>query len=353
MSAKHVARLFNRFELEGEAGLEHKSKNRPSNNRKPPDVRERVSELVKEEFAGMGPTLISEVLEEDHNLKISSETIRGWMTEDETWEPNSVKPRHRRSRPRRACFGELIQMDTSEHAWFGLDQPIAQLIAMIDDATQTLYARFYDTDSTVTNMDCILRYINVYGLPRALYTDRATHFHWTPPEKPRNAVKKVNEPIVVTQIERALKECGIQHIKAHSPEAKGRIERSFKTMQDRLFHRMRLDNITNIEDANEFLDRKYIPKWNKGFKRDPANDFDAHMPVSDLNLKAIFSIQESRVVNNDFTISLHGKRFQIEAASVKPGLKRNRVTVESRLNGEIKIRFKGEYLYMHEILHKR
>jgi hypothetical protein len=154
----------------------------------------------------------------------------------------------------------------------------------------------------------------------------------------------------VTQIERALEECGITHIKARSPQAKGRVERLFGTLQVRLLHRLRVDGITNIEDANDFLQKVYIPKWNKSYGREPASDWNAHRPVGDLNLKSIFSIQSTRVVNNNYTVSLRGRKFQIEAASTMPGLKRGKVIVERRLNGDIKIKFKNEYLYAHEIL---
>jgi hypothetical protein len=313
---------------------------------------ELVIALAEGPCSDMGPTLISEILEEDHNVKVSSETVRNWLTEAEVWEPKAEKPKHRRSRPRRSCAGELVQMDTCEHHWFGDDEPLVQLIAMVDDATQKVHMRFYSTDSTETNMHCILGYIGSYGLPRAIYTDRATHFHFTPPEKADRGDRKTRPAEVETQIERALRECGIKHIKAHSPEGKGRVERMFKTLQHRLFRRMKHEGITDIKEANEYLKRVYIPKWDKRFGKKPANDFDAHMAVGDLNLKSIFSIQETRVVNNSYTVSYHGMKLQIEAASALPGLKKGRVVVEWRLGGELKIRYKGEYLYMHEILRK-
>jgi hypothetical protein len=350
VSPKHLTRLLTRYIREGESGLDHKAKGKPSNNRKPQEVREKLSELIKSDYIDMGPSLISDIYSEDYGVALSRETIRGWMTKEKTWEPKAEKPKHRRSRPRRSCYGELVQMDTSEHLWLGPDQPMVQLIAMIDDATQQVHMKFYAADSTESNMDCILGYIRKYGLPRAIYTDRASHFSYNPSEKHGKGSSKEGQDEATTQIERALKECGIQHIKAYSPQAKGRIERAFGVLQDRLLHRLRLAGITTIEEANEFLEKVYIPKWNKRFGRKPAKDFNAHMSIGNLNLNAIFSVQLTRVVLNNYTISLHGRKFQIEAMSVVPGLKRGKVTVEKRLDGEIKIKFKDQYLYMHEIL---
>jgi transposase len=154
MSTRNVARLIDRYLQGGEAALEHKSAGKPSNNKKQIDAKEHVQKLLKNEYVGIGPTLVSEFLQDDHGFKVSPETMRTWMIEANVWKPKTGKPKARRSRPRRACFGELIQMDTSEHLWFGDDHPITQMIAMIDDATSTLHARFYTTDSVETNMDC-------------------------------------------------------------------------------------------------------------------------------------------------------------------------------------------------------
>jgi hypothetical protein len=353
MSVRQFRRTCERFRAEGEAGLRHKARDRPSNNSKSRDIKEFVCGLLGDEYAGMGPTLVSDFLEADHGIHISPETLRIWMTAAKAWEPKSAKPKPRRCRARRARAGELAQMDTSEHDWFGPDEPKAYLISIIDDASKTLHAKFYSSDSTETNMDAILGYIGLYGLPRAIYTDKASHFVTNPPARRKGAGDEEGDPKdpPPTQIGRALKECGIQHIRAHSPQAKGRVERAFRTLQDRLCHRLRVDGIKGIEAANELLEGSYIRKWNERFGVPPADDFDAHRSPDGLNLKAIFSTQAERTVGNDYVIRLNRRRFQIEAGSVKAGLRRSKVIVETRLDGEVRIRYKGEYLYMHEIFH--
>jgi hypothetical protein len=182
VSTRQLSRLLERYKLEGEAGLEHRAKNRPSNNSKPAEIREKFNELLKGDYVGMGPTLVRDFIEEDHGIELSRETVRAWMTEEETWHPTAEKPTHRRCRPRRACHGELVQMDTSEHHWFGPDAPLVQLIAMIDDATQKVHLLFTDTDSTETNMECILGYIAAYG-PQAPSTRTGRPTSTTPRPK--------------------------------------------------------------------------------------------------------------------------------------------------------------------------
>lgn len=351
VTPKQVRRMAERYRLAGPEGLEHGLKGRPSNHRVSDDLVAHAVELMRMEhkFGGMGPTLTSEFLAEYHGVHLSHETVRAIMAKEGLLAPTERKVEYHPLRPRRDHFGELIQMDTSEHAWFGEEYPICQLTAMIDDATQTLYARFYGTDSTETNMDCIMRYIGLYGLPRALYTDRASHFKHNPPEE---RGKKPGKPCKEgpTQIARALKDCGIRHILALSPQAKGRIERSFGTMQDRLFHRLRFEGITDMDAANEFLDSKYLDMWKKRFGREPKAAGDLHMPVGDLNLNAIFSIHAQRTVANNYTVRLNRRKFQIEEHGNKlNGLKHSKVRVETRLNGEIKLNYKGKYLHMHEI----
>jgi hypothetical protein len=320
---------------------------------KPPEARERAIELLKGEYAGIGPTQSAEYLKDDYGISLSPETVRSWMINENAWEPKQGKARPRRRRASRSLTGELAYMDTSEHPWFGEDHPKSHLTAMIDDASQALHAKFYGADSTETNMDRLLGYIDRHGLPRALYTDRASHFVINPPrKKAAGEGADAAEPPAPTQIGRALAECGIQHIKARSPQAKGRVERAFRTLQDRLFHRLRIEGIVDIADANEFLEKKFLPKWNEHLGRVPADSFDAHRPTDGLNLKAIFSTQVERTVGNDYVVKVLRRRFQIEAGSVKAGLKRSKVTVETRLDGEVRIRYKGEYLHMHEIFHK-
>jgi hypothetical protein len=220
---------------------------------------------------------------------------------------------------------------------------------MIDDATNTLFAMFHTADSTVTNMATISEYIKRYGLPVIIYSDRASHFSVNKGEKSEDVLSHIN--VSETQIKRALDDCCINLSFAGSPQAKGRVERLFQTLQDRLLKRMKFDGIKDIETANKFLLDTYLNLWNKYFYVEPVSDFDAHRPATGYNLKSIFSIQVERTVRNDYTISLDNKIYQLEGKDLT-GLKRNKVVIEKRLDGSLRVRFKGRYIFSHQVADK-
>ncbi|MCK5088510.1 MAG: ISNCY family transposase, partial [Hyphomicrobiaceae bacterium] len=250
-------------------------------------------------------------------------------------------------RARKSCRGELVQMDTSEHAWLEERAPgKLMLIAMIDDATSRLYARFFETDSTRTNMTLIRDYIRRYGRPVAIYADKASHFKTTRQASIDEALRELQPE---TQIERALRELDIEYIAANSPQAKGRIERSFGTMQDRLIKEMRLESISNLDEANRFLEKEFIPFWNRRFTEKPMSAHNAHRGKKGFDINAALSIQATRTVRNDYTIQLDCQSYQIERKSIQPGLRRSKVTVERRVDGTTRIRWKNNYLKFHRI----
>lgn len=345
-SVRQVRRLLRRYEAEGDAGLVHRSRGKPSSRQFSDEFREQVMGVVREHFADFGPTLASEMLAEHHELSVNRETLRQWMIADGLWKPKARKVQHRQWRERKACFGELVQIDTSEHNWFeGCDdQPM--LISLIDDATSYLFMRFFDTDSTQTNMQLMRDYIAAYGRPMAFYGDKASHF-------------KVNRPTTVeedleglepqTQIERALGELDITWITAHSPQAKGRVERSFGTAQDRLVKYMRYRGIRDIETANVFLEEYYMPRVNERFTTPPACEVDVHRPCNEFDLDAIFSYQRTRVITPDYTIKLDNQRYQILRQSAMPGMVKSEVIVEQRLDGSLHLRWKDQYLQFEKI----
>jgi transposase InsO family protein len=245
-------------------------------------------------------------------------------------------------RERRPCFGELVQWDTSDHDWLEGRGERLYLIAMIDDATSRVLARFVRHDTGEENMRMAWRWIEQYGRPLAFYTDKAAMFEVA--AKHSNAEDGANQ-MQATQISRALAELGIERISAHSPQAKGRIERFFETAQDRLVKHLRIAGVCTIEAANEYLEAEFLPDWQQRFAVAAANETDAHRPVTELHdLVASFSHMETRKVTNDYTIQFHGKRYQIAASSVTVGMKGQTVRVELRLNGDIAVRCNGEYL---------
>jgi hypothetical protein len=244
-------------------------------------------------------------------------------------------------RPRRERCGELVQWDTSEHDWLEGRGEKIYLITMIDDATSRSFARFVRSDSTESNMAVLEEYLLRFGRPLEFYTDKATLF-LTPPKK--NHPER-EEPLPPTQIGRALEELGIGWIPAHSPQAKGRVERSFHTGQDRLVKQMRVAGVCTLEQANAYLEEHYLPEWNSKRTVRPACSDDAHRPLGkDHHLAAILCRVEHRVVTNDYTIRFEGAIYQIARAEIRPRLRGARVRVEQRRDGQLAVRWEGKYL---------
>jgi hypothetical protein len=249
-------------------------------------------------------------------------------------------------RPRRRRFGELVQWDTSEHDWLEGRGEKLYLIAMIDDATSRLWARFVRSDSTEENMKLLWSYVEKFGRPLSVYTDKASLFRTAEKRKrdePGVDKDEVERP--PTQIGRALRELGIVWIAAHSPQAKGRVERNFGTAQDRLVKGMRVAGVKTIEQANEYLTQDYLAWWEREMTVESANPDDAHRPLEKShNLAASLSHVETRQVRNDYTIPWDGKIYQIERQAVVSGLRGATVRVEQRLDGSLAVRHGERYL---------
>ena len=342
LTARQVRRIQRRYETEGDSGLSHRSRGRPSKRRVPADVRDKAVEALKrEKWRDFAPTFAAEKLAELEGIVVSRETVRTWMIQEELWKPRQRKPTHRQWRDRKQCTGEMVQMDTSEHDWFEGRGEQAVLISMVDDATSRALARFFPGDSTQSNMTLMDRYIRRHGRPLSIYADKASHFKVNRPASVEEQLEGIGPQ---TQIGRALVQLDIEHITAHSPQAKGRVERSFGTMQDRLVKELRLADISTIEAANEFLEQTFLPFYDGNFTVEPACLVDAHRGIGDHDLDAIFSHQEQRTVANDYTIQYHNTRYQIARESIKAGLRGNKVVVERRLDETIKVRYRGDYL---------
>jgi len=339
LSARQVRRLQERYRTQGDAGLVHRLRGRPSNRRIGNEVRAEALARIERRYRDFGPTLAAEYLSEEAGIAVSRETVRGWMMEAGLWRGSRKKRPHRRRRPRRPCRGELVQMDTSEHDWFEGRGETAVLITMIDDATNHVWQRFFPSDTTASNMAMIGDYIARHGRPLALYTDWASHFKHTPHRRERRMVEKKR-----TQIERALGELDIELIAAHSPQAKGRVERRFGVDQDRLIKGLRLAGVATIEAANRFVEEKHLPKMNARFTHRAAEQADLHRDAQGYDLHAILSVQGTRRVANDATIQFQGQVYQIEAGPGTRGLAGARVVVEQRLDGSLRLRWGGRYL---------
>jgi transposase len=340
LTPRHVHRLLQRLQQGGDAALVHGLRGQPSNNRKDAKLRRRVLQLYRKDFHDFGPTFAAEKLAE-RGLEVSHDTLRRWLLAEGLWQSQRRRDQHRSRRPRRACFGELVQMDTSIHDWTEGRGEDMVLIHMIDDATSRLLARFYDADTVLAHMDLLLRWLQAFGRPLALYTDRHSIFE---PQDKGHAL-----PDAETQFGRALRELDIELIRAHSPQAKGRVERSFGTAQDRLVKEMRLAKVKTIVGANALLDDMLLAKHNRMFSVPPREACDAHRVVGiAFNVAAILSLQQQRTVANDYTVRFEKRHYQLDKP-IYPGERGGKVVIEVRLDDSMAIRFGQHYLKYHEI----
>ena len=332
---RQIRRIQRRLESEGDQGVIHKLRGRPSNRRIDPGHRQRVLDAYKADYGDFGPTLAAEKLTE-RGLAVAGCTLRLWLLAEGLWERKRQRDKHRRRRARRECFGELVQADGSLHDWLEGRGPWLTLLVMIDDATSKVVARFAPAESTEGYFDLLGRYLRKHGRAVAYYTDRHSVF-WgedrTDDPKPAQ-----------TQFRRALDELGIEWIPAHSPQAKGRVERFNQTAQDRLVKELRLAKATTIEQANEVLETMFLPLFNRRYTVKPASANNAHRPIHQaMDLAAILSVQDTRTVGNDYTFRLDNRVYQLPPPPL-PGLRRGQVIIEQRLDGSMHVRFQKHYL---------
>ncbi len=348
LSIRQVKRLLYGLKKRGDKAVVHGLRGKPSNRRMEESTeKEAVKILSAPVYQGFGPTLAAEYLEKKHGIEASKETVRQWMIRGKLWRAKKEKVKQVHGwRPRRSRLGELVQWDTSVHDWLEGRGEKLYLIAMIDDATSRLFARFVRHDSTEENMRLVWSYLEQFGRPVAFYTDKASHFQTA--EKSRRdeaGVEKDAAEMPPTQIERALRELGITWIAAHSPQAKGRVERNFQTAQDRLVKGMRVAGVTTIEQANQYLTNEYLAWWEREMTVEAANPDDAHRRLEKShNLAASLSHVETRQVRNDYTLRFESEIYQIERPAITTGLRGANVRVEKRLDGTLAVRYGEKYL---------
>ena len=352
LSVRHVKRLLFAFKKHGDKVVVHGLRGKASNRKFAEKTeREAVKILSAPVYAGFGPTLAAEYLQNKHGIDASKETVRQWMMRAKLWRGKKAKVRDVHVwRPRRSRFGELVQWDTSEHDWLEGRGEQLYLIAMIDDATSRLFARFVRHDSTEENMKLLWSYLEKIGRPVSFYTDKASLFQ-TADKRKRDDPGVEKDPVELppTQIGRALRELGITWIAAHSPQAKGRVERNFATAQDRLVKGMRVAGVKTLEQANRYLNEDYLVWWERELTVEAANPDDAHRRLEKShNLAASLSHVETRQVRNDYTIKWDGKLYQIERQAVTTGLRGASVRVEKRLDGSLAVRHGERYMPVEE-----
>lgn len=341
LSVRQVRRIQRKLEEGGDTAIIHQLRGKPSNRQHDDTFRKRVLKAYQQRYRDFGPTFACEKLD-DEGLKVKAETLRRWLIKEGLWQRRRQRDPHRSRRPRRDCFGELIQMDASIHDWLeGRGEEIV-LITMIDDATGRLLARFYPAGTVQAHMDLLGRWLRCHGRPLALYTDRHSIFEAHEKGQP------LADPDAKTQFGRALEELDIELIRAHSPQAKGPVERSFGTAQDRWVKELRLADAKACEQANAVLE-KLLPDHNRRFAKPARDAKDAHRRLGKSHrLESILSIQSERVVSNDYVVRYANRFYQLHTP-VYPGERRGRVVIEERLDGSMAIRFGKHYLKYAEI----
>lgn len=346
-SERHVRRLCARVRKHGARGLLHGLCGRPSNHRLDEELLgQALSALHNPRWEDFRPTFAGEKLDELHGIRLGAETVRKLMILTGLWTPHRHRSKHRAWRERRRCVGMLVQLDGSPHDWFEGRGPRCTLIIYIDDATsRILGGEFVAEEDTLTLMRTTKAYLERQGRPVAFYVDKDSIYTVN---RPAGAEFSLHEADPITQFTRAMTELGIEVVCAHSPQAKGRVERGFLTHQDRLVKELRLAGISTIEAANKFLRGAYIPKHNRRYAVEPAEPADVHRPLlRSHDLDAILSVQEERQVYND-SIVRYGNRFLLLAEG--HGLRsKTKVVVQERLDGTLRIERQGRYFEFKQV----
>ena len=341
LSDRQIRRIVGRVKAEGEKGIVHKLRGKESNRRIEEKVKDKVLKLYAAKYWDFGPMLGSEKLLELDGIKLSDETLRLWLIEAGIGYEGRKKRKHRQWRERKSCFGEMVQVDGSHHDWLEGRGPKVVLMGYKDDATGKVHARFYEYEGTIPALDSLKRYVGKYGIPQSVYLDKHATYKSTRELDVEDQLAGRKEAL--SQFGRACEELGIKVIYAHSPQAKGRIERQFRTFQHRLIRELRLSDAKTLEEANKVLE-KYLPKYNRRFEVPAANTANLHRETKGLNLKSVFSIKEKRVLRNDWTVPYQGRLYQI-----LDRIHAKSITVEDRLDGSLVLSYEGRTLQFREI----
>lgn len=350
LSTRHVRRLVGRVEAEGKAGVLHHSRGRFSHLRIPEDERAAIEDAIRTRYTDFGPTLASEKLAEHEGIVRSVSTVRRIMIAAGLWKAKHGGQRHRSWRERKAHVGELVQVDGSEHDWFEGRGPRCHLIAFVDDATgRVMEASFEKAEDTLTLMRLTKRYIRRYGRPLRLYPDRDSIYQTN---RQATIDEQLRDQQPETQYARAMRELDIDISCALSPQAKGRVERLFKTFQDRVVKELRLAGISRRGAANTWL-KKYLTHYNCRFAQEPRDTHDWHRRLRrDQRLDEILAIRTQRTVRNDYTVQFQNRVFQVLRRQPVRISAKAQVEMEQRLDGTIHVRYRDKYLNVKEISEK-
>jgi len=340
VSERQAWRLKRRYTSGGDAGLMHKLRGRRSNHKTDAATRLAVLKIYRAKYAGFGPTLACEYLASDDGWEVSPDTLGRWLRTEGLFEPRRKRSKHRLRRPRRSCFGELVQMDGSWHDWLEGRGPWCCLMVMVDDATGRALARFYEKETLLAAFDIFERYTGAHGLPRALYVDKA-------------GIYRSEEGMPPTQFGRAMQTLDVELILANSPQAKGRVERMNGTLQDRLVKELKLRGVQSMAAANTLLEESFLESFNGKFAVTAAKTTNVHRVVKPaMGLDEVLCEQEERAVGHDWCVQWRGRLLQIDAKHLALDLPRpgRRVRVIEKASGQLLVRHAVEALTWKEVL---
>lgn len=343
LSYRQTLRLFKRFSTEGDSGLVHGRRGQASNRAYPKAFRDKVLKRYRERYKDheLGPTLAAEKLAED-NLSVDHETLRRWLLQEGDWQKRRRRKTHRSRRERKAHFGELVQMDGSHHPWLGPDRPNACLMNMIDDATGDTLGLMDHQETTEAAMNLLRRWIEQYGIPMALYTDKKNVY--ITERKPTLEEELAGES-PKTAFGKACDKLGIEIIPAHSPQAKGRVERSNGTYQDRLVKELALARISTCKSADKLLRNGFCEKLNAKFAVPPLEEEDYHRPLpKSLNLDDVFCFEIYRVLQNDWTVRHENRYYQVLKDNTPLPRPKDKILVRAHLDGTVELLYRDKRL---------
>ena len=347
VSYRQAKRCFGRYREEGDKGLVHRLRGQPSNRQADARQKRRILSLYEKKYADYGPTLAAECLGEEDGLTVSVETLRQWLLSAGLWRKRRRYRAYRQRRLRKEYFGELVQMDGSHHDWFEGRRGWAVLMVLIDDATSEVFAWFSEGETTMAAMEAFRGYVEHYGLPRALYVDRDSIYRC---DREATIAENLAGKEPTTQFGRAMEELDVRIIMAHSPQAKGRVERVNGTLQDRLVKALRRAKISDLTTANQFLREKFLPAFNRRFVKQAVKSDDLHRRVPrGLDLGRVLSIRETRMVQNDWTVRFENRWFQLAEAHQKLALAGRPITVCQRLDGRLELLYGTRELSYREL----
>ena len=340
-------RRYKRYREGGAAALVHRSRGAGSNRGLSEETRNTIVELYGGRYEGFGPVLFAEKLGSGHEIKVDHETVRLLLIKEGLWVvTRKRKKRHKAWRERRGHFGEMVQMDGSHHLWFEIRGKMYCLMVMIDDATGIRMSLLSNGETTEAAMQLLWMWIKRYGVPKSLYTDKKNVY--VPAEKDMEKAR-VEGREILTQFGRACSKLGIEIIRAHSPQAKGRVERSNSVYQDRLVKELRLEQISGITEANELLQGGFDQDLNRRFSIEPREKADYHRDASVYDLPSIFCIEEERTLSANWTLSFANTVYQIKAASANYSPARTQVLVRRYLDGRLHIFYRSNEVEFEEL----